>query len=553
MIIKNITFDNSLSPEGLYSGQTLNFGSVNYFIGKNGTGKTQVLKKTFEKAQGERATILSTNKGMVIKYLPAGRSHTISGSRNLHSESIDDFETNNMAVESFFQFLNTSPFTKTLVEHQIKEFFHKDAKIKVQGQNISFSIYERFTKKIIKIVSKIIKKSEEQVEALQEGQIEKAEEAKEEIEELQEDLKELNLSSESDGMKEMFVLLTFIYHPRVKVLFIDEPETHLHPHMINFITDAIQEMAEAKQKQFFIITHSPIAIKLVPSNEWKYFFFKREEQIADCKISCFDEFDQPDFKKIVLPLNPYKKEAFYSETIILLEGMEDHYLFSALTKKLNYADYDKGGFSFFPCWGAKNLETYYNFFTKTGKKVYVIADANIGSLAQLQSSFKEKFTSDPDNFTKLSKNNIGDFCVSTDPDKIERILKEVELIDSASYSETNYTEIIDIIKKILGTKQVLRPNDEFSEMVHRMVNELQMRFSDKEEWKQLLFDKDIEKLKNAIEEDSMLNAYWQDSVKEDFVFNFTEPWECKMVFKSGKHQFSINFNKDSSPSTVYPN
>ncbi|MDD3171637.1 MAG: AAA family ATPase [Bacilli bacterium] len=552
MFVNNLIIDNSLHPEGLYFGQTLTFGRVNYFIGKNGTGKTQILKKIFEKARGERASLISTEKGLVIKYLPSVRSSTISGSRALHSNDPDETESGSMSVESFYQFLNTSPFTKTLVEHQIKEFFKKDAKIQIQGQNIIFSIVENFKKNVRKLVSRIVRREEKLEEAKEAGQEEQAKEIQEEIEELQDDLKELNLSSESDGMKEMFILLTFIYHPRVKVIFIDELETHLHPHMINFITDAIEEMAQSGQKQFFIITHSPTAVKLKPSNEWKYFFFKREEQIADCKISCFDQFNDDEFKQLIIQLNPYKKEAFYSDTVILLEGIDDYYLFSSLTKKLGYSEYGNGGINFFPCWGGRFLESYYSFFQKTNKKIFVIADSNIGSVTQLSSDFKRKFTDDPTSFIKLSKSDITGFCTNSETNKTEKILKEIEIIESDTYLEANYTELLNLIKTIMGTRELIRPNNEFSEMVHRMVNEFQMRFKDHEDWKELLSRGNIEELKNKIQEDINIKFYWQDCVHEEFSFDFSNPWKCKIIFRSGNHNFTVEFDQNSNPSNVYP-
>lgn len=552
MFVNDLTIDNSIHPEGLYSGQKLTFGRVNYFIGKNGTGKTQVLKKIFEKARSERASLISTEKGLVIKYLPSVRSSTISGRRALHSDDQDETESGSMSVESFYQFLNTSPFTKTLVEHQIKEFFKKDAKIQIQGQNIIFNIIENFKKIGKKIIKKIVSKEEKLEEAKESGQEEEAKEIQEEIEELQDDLKELNLSSESDGMKEMFILLTFIYHPRVKVIFIDEPETHLHPHMINFITDAIEEMAKSGQKQFFIITHSPTAIKLNPLNDWKYFFFKREEQINDCRISCFDQFNESEFKQLILQLNPYKREAFYSDTVILLEGIDDYYLFSTLAKKIGCSEYNNGGVNFFPCWGGRFLENYYKFFEKTNKKIYVIADSNVGSITQLSSDFKNKFSSDPEHFIKLSKADITDFCTNSETVKNEKILKEIDIIDSTSYSESNYTELLDIIKRIIGARGTIRPNNEFSEMVHRMVNEFQMRFKDCEDWKELLISKDLNTLKKKIQDDINIKFYWQDCVREEFSFEFTEPWKCKIVFRSGNHNFSVEFNQNSIPSDIYP-
>jgi len=542
MEIKQIQIDNSLQPAGMYEGQTLVFGRVNYLLGKNGTGKTQVIQKIFAQAQSERARIISTEKGIVVKFLPAMRAHTVVGSKTLKDGDMNEVESTSMTTETFYQFLNSSPFTKTLVEHNLREFFGKETKIKIQGQNISFTLWDKIKRRIKKITGGVSEKIG--------GQEGKTVAVQAEIEVLEDELKELNLSNESDGMKEMLILLTFIYHPRVKIICIDEPETHLHPHMINFITDIIAEIAETNQKQFFIITHSPTAVKLMP--DWKYFFFRREEEISESKISIFDKFNSPEYESLIRQLNPFKREAFYSDTIILLEGMNDYDLIVSLAKKDGYAEYNKGGISFLPCWGGHNLEQYYNFFLQCGKITYVIADNNVSTIAQLSPGFKQKFVTDPDHFVKLSKNDITEYCINTGSEKSEKIEKEIKIIESSSYAEANYTEILEAIRKVIGVKNKVKPNDEFKEMVHRMVNEFQMRFADKKEWQDVLISKDLTSLKSLLQEDFELNAYWQDSVPEQFLFKFDDPWSCKMLFRTGAHEFSVEFNKNSKPADIVP-
>lgn len=547
MIVKDLTINTELQPSGLYEGQFLDFGLVNYIIGKNGTGKSQVMRKIYEKAKNEVAIITATKKGISIKYLPAIRTTGVSGSRALHASDVDQHETNSVSAEDFYQFLHESPFTKTLVEHQIKEFFHKEPKIQVKGQSITFNIFDRAKKLVRRLLPTT-------AVAPVEGATKKPEDLKstEYVDELLEEMRELNLGNESDGMKELLILLTYIYHPRVKAVLIDETESHLHPHMINFVMDAITDVVSHDQKQFFIITHSATAIKLVPSSDWRYFFFRKEEELAKSKISCFKEFGEAKFKRLMRELNPYKREAFYSDSVILVEGVEDFYFLTALAKMIGYAEYDGGGMSFFPCWGGDQLELYHDFFVACGKTVYVVADKNITTRQPLTSGFKGKFTSDSDRFIKLSKNDITEFFTNAESNKLKKTFAEIDLIESGSFQEVTYKELVDIIRKILGTKKPLRPSDEFTGMVHRLVNEFQMRMADQKEWQDVLAKADREALIAKIQADDDLRPYWQDSVIDEFIFAFDPAWSCHMVFKSGRHHFVIDFSRDTRPADVYP-
>jgi len=63
----------------------------------------------------------------------------------------------------------------------------------------------------------------------------------------------------SDGTLRYLLLLAIFYNPnRGEGICIDEPETGLHPDMINTIAEAIKYAA--KETQFFIATHSPLLL-----------------------------------------------------------------------------------------------------------------------------------------------------------------------------------------------------------------------------------------------------------------------------------------------------
>lgn len=543
--LENLIIDGNhqLQPPDLYKGQTLNFGKVNYFIGKNGTGKSQIVSHIVNEVRARRNQLVSIDKGLVIKYLQANRTHNIQGSRQLHADNLNEYESGNFTVESFFQFLNGSPFTKSLVEHSLNMFFHKFPQISLQGLNILMNIQESWTKKEMK--KKELKKLLEEG-----GKTEHLEDIEEEIEVIQKRLH--TLDNESDGLKEMLILLTFIYHPRVKVVIIDEIETHLHPHMINFVSDAIQEVAEKNDKQFFIITHAPTAIRLMPGSDWKYFFLRRHENAELSKVSEFS-FTEDQYKNLIPYLNPYKREAFYSDTVILLEGMDDFSMFQTVSGLMKYGEYLGGGYSFFPCWGGDNLETYRDFFAAMGKDVYVVADNNIGTRTALSSAFRSLFNTDP-HYIKLSKNDITEFCLN--PSKLAKGKKreimedELRLVSENARTFRDYPEIVKIIETIVGKNPRTELNWEFIHLAKNLAHQIQVRFHDLPEWKELLRKKSHEELITMIDADPELSILWQDSVKSEFKFTFGSPWKCTFVFRSGYTQYLLEFNEKIKPADI---
>ena len=63
----------------------------------------------------------------------------------------------------------------------------------------------------------------------------------------------------SDGTLRYLLLLSILYNPkRGSLVCIDEPETGLHPDMINTVADAIKHAS--KKTQLIIATHSPLLL-----------------------------------------------------------------------------------------------------------------------------------------------------------------------------------------------------------------------------------------------------------------------------------------------------
>lgn len=524
---------NGLQPQGLYEGINLTFSWVNYFIGKNGSGKTQAMSRLHSQIQNY--TNQNTASGYLGKFLPTNRTHSISGNREMLGGKMEQWETSNPTADAFYQFLNESEFTKSMVQSKLNQFFDKTIRIAPQGRNIVMDIFEQWLKK---------EKSDESSEA----------------DRTKRELKQLNLSNESDGMKEMLILLTYIYHPRVRVLGVDEAELHLHPQMINFVLDAIEEAAQMKQKQFFIVTHSPIAIRILPTSSWKYFFFDKKNN----KVLDFDKFSDPNFSDLIPQLNPFRREVFYCDRVILVEGEQDYQILHNLSKKIGYSETDAGGFAFFPSWGGYEFERLYNFFNALNKTIFVIADSNIESLtkAGYSDSFKTVLN-DSSITSKLSVDDIVLLCKEKDVlypsktsfgdnEKREIVRAEIKRINSNTFAESDYTELVGIIKKVLGDRSQFIIPEELLEMIKNLIATFQTRLSLKN-YKELIKNGNIDEVRTQIKNDDKLTRYFQDADGDSFSIDLTSgTWKCSASFGHGKQKIKIEFDKSTDHSEYEP-
>lgn len=101
----------------------------------------------------------------------------------------------------------------------------------------------------------------------------------------------------SDGTLRYLLLLAIFYNPnRGQGICIDEPETGLHPDMINTIADAIKHAA--KETQFFIATHSPLLLNAFDLED-VLIFEKDEKNQTKVEYKSEDDFEDWDENSLV--------------------------------------------------------------------------------------------------------------------------------------------------------------------------------------------------------------------------------------------------------------
>ncbi|WP_233899378.1 ATP-dependent nuclease [Tenacibaculum piscium] len=150
---------------------------------------------------------------------------------------------------------------------------------------------------------------------------------------------EYNLSeSECHGLKELITLLTFLYDPAKNCIIFDEPELHLHPQFQSFFLQEIRKIAgnpieDPSKKMFFIITHSPYFIDLKSLDELSNILVCHYNKIPTY-VNELEAQDKYILNKFLPRFNTHHKQFFFSPNPVFVEGYTDQQIISILFEKL---------------------------------------------------------------------------------------------------------------------------------------------------------------------------------------------------------------------------
>jgi len=149
------------------------------------------------------------------------------------------------------------------------------------------------------------------------------------------------------GFRQIFTILLYIYHPQYSVVLINEPETHLHPAIIKKLLWAMQN-SEAGQMAF--TTHSPLFI--TPITLQQLVRITKENNITKA-FSLYDT--HYNYQRLIQELNADNLEMFFTDKVILVEGVSDRLLIRGLIDKFYKGDQD---FKVIQVHGKGNVKLY---------------------------------------------------------------------------------------------------------------------------------------------------------------------------------------------------
>lgn len=196
-------------------------------------------------------------------------------------------------------------------------------------------------------------------------------------------------NSMGSGQKLHF-LLRLIEKSNKQYIFLDEPENHSHPSMLNITANLINKLSETKN--VYIATHSPELLNMLNIDFDNLYIFNDPEykgpktinfkksanslpgsiNIENLYSNSKTYYDEEKLKNNILEI--HKKEfmsALFSTKVYIVEGINDQ-LF--LKKVLNKAGKQFEQYSIFPCYGKPHYFPFIEIFKDLGLDVVLLFD-----------------------------------------------------------------------------------------------------------------------------------------------------------------------------------
>jgi predicted ATP-dependent endonuclease of OLD family len=128
------------------------------------------------------------------------------------------------------------------------------------------------------------------------------------------------------GFRRVFTMLLYTFHPQYSVVMISEPETHLHPAIIKKLFWAMQN---SNFGQIIFTTHSPLFI--TPIGLGNVIRVIKDEKNITKAFAISDR--KYNYKRLIQELNADNLEMFFTDKVILVEGVSDKLLIRGLIDK----------------------------------------------------------------------------------------------------------------------------------------------------------------------------------------------------------------------------
>lgn len=195
--------------------------------------------------------------------------------------------------------------------------------------------------------------------------------------------------SECHGLKELISLLTFLYEDEYNCLIIDEPELHLHPQFQTFFIQEVRKLAgdptkEANRKSFFLITHSPYIVDVRILDDLKHCIVFQPDKLPTC-VEGFDSNDEFRLKNFLPRLNTHHKQFFFASRPIFVEGYTDQQLFSLIQEKREIL-LGPSGACIIDVGGKEELDCFFRLCRKLNIDAQFIADLDVVFNGKLRQS-----------------------------------------------------------------------------------------------------------------------------------------------------------------------
>ncbi|MBI4096653.1 MAG: AAA family ATPase [Candidatus Levybacteria bacterium] len=499
-------------PFSIYDKTLLKFGRINYLFGPNGSGKTLTLKNIIQKAKNTISGSSRSKEEYFAQYIPAVPLQ-YQDSYQFIDLAYQREQGGELDPSVFYQHLSDHPEIMIRIRDSIQRYL---------GRHLSL------TKRGVQNVMTFFRENDE--------------------------MDPYSPAAESDGLRRLSLLLTYVYHPKCLILAIDEPELHLHPDMVSFL---LEEMESEIQygKQYFFATHSPEIIRIGSFDKYAYFYFDLKDKLRESKLLDLNQIGaQALMSDLGFLLDVNRRAFLFAPITLFVEGIGDEVVYSNIHSR-NLVDWSRrifmvnvGGCTnvirFVKLWKLLN-KPYRVILDNINRKTKEDKDAITNTINTLCEVFLIKSTEIEDKIKELEKFNIfiapySDVCQVKKKHTQEMINISIENAEIA-WDQFDFTDQIETLKKAIKTDENLevRIRDIEQEWLKNILAEVSKIFANSDNVNQTLesIKKDLEnrypRLSIAINPNanSYLEGKYKISSARFLVFNFSKD-SAKHSFKS---------------------
>jgi len=332
------------------------WGSINYLVGPNATGKTQFAEQLKQQCQ---------NQGLKVRYLS--------------SERLAGLEKMN------YSYFSSSGMHQGLNIGQLGEYKNYGAQYGLVSD--AFATLKEKLDIRVKIEATLSQLFGRRIRLAEEGGF------------LQPKIKRIEVGneyglkeSECHGLKELITLLTFLYNDDHNCLIIDEPEQHLHPQFQTFFLQEIRKIAgdplsSPDKKCFFIVTHSPYYVDIRTLEDLKYCIVFQPDKLPR-RIDQLEGEDEWRTKRLLPRLNTHHKQFFFASRPIFVEGYFDQQIFSLVQEKRGKL-LGASGSCIIDVGGKDESDLFFRICKKLNVDAQFITDLDILTKGKLRQSVSE--------------------------------------------------------------------------------------------------------------------------------------------------------------------
>ena len=262
----------------------------------------------------------------------------------------------------------------------------------------------------------------------------------------------------SNGYHQSLILTNIIQNSSPKIIFLEEPELHLHAKSQKELLCVIREN---NGHQFFIETHSPIFTGLSESETT--FLISKNKGASNVLTISSDNIAQ-----IKYQLGLAHSDIYEHDFVCFVEGESEREAFSIIAQRAKYKSEYK-----FRVWvlgghgNLKNIKTLLEYLKGGDRKTFMIIDKNSEAEKKINGLIRERLIEEQ-NTLILSKNFEDEFSSKEIITAVQKMVEKYSLEFKLTEDELEDRRENEVIDKIL--KEMLQP--EFNLLKPELAREL---------------------------------------------------------------------------------